>query len=46
MDYNAAIAVPNSDDWRKQLSKIAKTVCQNLNLKLYLVSDSTIEELN
>lgn len=40
------LAVPNSDKWRQQLSKIPKTVCQKLNLKLYLVSDSAVEELN
>ena len=39
------LAVPNSDEWRKQLSKIPKTVCQKLNLILYLVSDSVIEEV-
>ena len=39
------LAVPNSDEWRKQLSKIPKTVCQKLNLILYLVSDSAIEEV-
>jgi hypothetical protein len=38
-----ALAVPNSDEWRKQLSKIPKTVCRKLHLKLYLVSDAKID---
>ena len=37
------LAFPNSDEWRKQLSKIPKTVCQKLNLKLYLVSYAKID---
>ncbi|NWF77801.1 MAG: hypothetical protein HXY36_04330 [Chloroflexi bacterium] len=39
------LAVPKSNGWRKQLSKIPKTVCQRLNLKLYLVSGSAVQEL-
>lgn len=41
-----ALAVPDEPEWERQLRKISLHVTQLLRLRLYLVSDTAVRELN
>ena len=40
-----AIAVPDTPEWERQVTKIPEAVAERLRLRLYLVSDSGVREL-